>query len=134
MLRPKGEAHDLQKILRGMFSSWEYNVIKGLKITWYSNNRIPEQNYWFGRYIFDKKLIQINSIFDHKKVPRYVIENIIWHEFLHHIDVWHMITAYINQINWHATPFYRDVAAYPKHFKSLKFACAWMDKHKKEGL
>jgi len=93
------------------WSRWPKNVTPGISI---------------GRYHPDKALITISPILDTKKVPKYFISHVIYHEMLHHILPWEETENGYSILH---TPAFREAESrYKHHAKALKWEENNMDK------
>ncbi|MGQ0505478.1 MAG: hypothetical protein ACT4TC_09175 [Myxococcaceae bacterium] len=81
-----GRTHDLQHIFRTLNLRYFRNRIDAT-ITYgpAPRSRRPRKSIKMGSYHSDSRVIRIHPALDHPKVPRYVVEWIVFHEMLHHI-------------------------------------------------
>lgn len=84
-LQPQGHHFDLEAIYCKLNQTYFDNRVKA-HITWSRRppNR-PRTSIRFGSYHTKDKLIRINRLLDQPFVPRYVIENVVFHEMLHQL-------------------------------------------------
>jgi hypothetical protein len=85
LLQPQGHHFDLEAIYRELNQTYFANRIRA-HITW--SRRPPQRprlSIRFGSYHARDRLIRIHCLLDQHFVPRYVVENIVFHEMLHQL-------------------------------------------------
>jgi len=85
LLQPLGRYFDLATILQDLNQSYFCNRVQA-HITW--SRRPPQRRRMsirFGSYQERDRLIRIHRLLDQAFVPRYVVENVVFHEMLHQI-------------------------------------------------
>ena len=82
-LNPNGKLYNLTDIFNSLNSEYFNNSLSVL-ITWGKRSpRYAVKRRTLGNYQKKTNTIRINPILDSRKVPRYVIEFIVYHEMLH---------------------------------------------------
>lgn len=80
-----GKVYDLKRIYDQLNNKYFNNRIK-LSISWFTKPRYKRFcTITYGSYDQTLKLIKINELLDNKKVPKYFVEFVVYHEMLHHI-------------------------------------------------
>ena len=80
---PQGQYYNLSDIFEALNKAYFSNSVSSA-ITW--GNKSPRhavRKRRLGSYQRDRDIIRINPVLDSKKVPRYFIEFIVYHEMLH---------------------------------------------------
>jgi hypothetical protein len=83
--RPQGHYFDLEAIYHNLNQHYFVNRIQA-HITW--SRRPPQRkrkSIRFGSYQERNRLIRIHCLLDQAFVPRYVVENVVFHEMLHQL-------------------------------------------------
>jgi predicted SprT family Zn-dependent metalloprotease len=84
-VQPHGERYDLQSI----FDRLNYRYFAGsvdAYITWGRRRALPgKRSVQLGTYSAPERLIRINPVLDQPRVPRHVVEKVVFHEMLHHV-------------------------------------------------
>jgi hypothetical protein len=83
---PSGRHHDLSTIFSGLNRRYFRNRIDAA-ITYGPAPRVrrPRKSIKMGSYSAESRVIRIHPALDHRRVPRYFVEWIVFHEMLHHI-------------------------------------------------
>ena len=82
-INPNGKLYNLTDIFNSLNSEYFNNILSVL-ITWGKRSpRYAVKKRTLGNYQKKTNTIRINPILDSRKVPRYVIEFIVYHEMLH---------------------------------------------------
>ena len=79
ILSAQGHVYDLEQIFEELNTKYFYGLLARPVMTWSgerSRNRL-------GHYDPAHNAIVVSSVFDHPRVPRYVVEYIVYHEMLH---------------------------------------------------
>lgn len=85
VLQPKGQYFDLQAIYHDLNRQYLSNRIQA-RITWARRPpKRPRMSIRFGSYHTEDRLIRIHRLLDQHFVPRYVVENVVFHEMLHEL-------------------------------------------------
>lgn len=81
----RGQYFDLQQI----FDQLNFRYFAGgvdAYITWGRRRQVPgKQSVQLGTYSEAERLIRINPVLDQARVPRHVVEKVVFHEMLHHV-------------------------------------------------
>ena len=83
-LKPEGEVHNLSEIFQAVNAGY-FDAKLDLRITWFGRGNIPRTRILYGSYHHLRKEVRVNRILDQEKVPRSVVEFIVYHEMLHHV-------------------------------------------------
>ena len=86
-IEPVGSHHDLSSIFEALNRRYFRNRIAAT-ITYGPAPRAsrgPRKSIKMGSYSSDSKVIRIHPALDQRKVPRYFVEWIVFHEMLHHV-------------------------------------------------
>jgi hypothetical protein len=76
---------DLEAVYHELNQTYFANRIHA-RITWSRRPpQRPRQSIRFGAYYAQDRLIRIHPLLDQDFVPRYVIENVVFHEMLHQL-------------------------------------------------
>lgn len=122
VLRPQGRHFDLEAIYQTLNREYFGNQVQA-QITWGRRPpRRPRRSIRFGAYNSEEQLIRINPLLDQAFVPRYVVENIVFHEMLHQINPPQRLNS-----RWsiHTPAFRRAERRFP-HFEQAE---AWQHRH-----
>jgi hypothetical protein len=86
-LDPVGRHHDLNRIFETLNARYFRRNRITATITYgpAPRSRAPRKSIKMGSYSADSKVIRIHPALDQRKVPRYFVEWIVFHEMLHHI-------------------------------------------------
>jgi predicted metal-dependent hydrolase len=95
----KGEIYDLEEIFRQMNDLYFDNQIKKPTLTWSARTTFRR----LGHHDAAHDTIVISKSLDDKKVPRYVVEFVVFHEMLH---IFHPMKLQ-NGRRYHHTPAFR---------------------------
>ena len=85
LLQPHGHYFDLEAIYHDLNQRYFVNRVQA-QITW--SRRPPQRqrtSIRFGSYQERDRLIRIHCLLDQAFVPRYVVENVVFHEMLHQL-------------------------------------------------
>jgi hypothetical protein len=85
LLQPQGRYFDLEAIYDDLNQHYFINRVQA-HITW--SRRPPQRkrrSIRFGSYQERDRLIRIHCLLDQSFVPRYVVENVVFHEMLHQL-------------------------------------------------
>jgi len=85
LLQPRGRYFDLAAIYHDLNQRYFVNRVQA-QITW--SRRPPQRqrtSIRFGSYQERDRLIRIHCLLDQSFVPRYVVENVVFHEMLHQL-------------------------------------------------
>jgi len=85
LLQPQGHYFDLEAIYHDLNQRYFVNRVQA-HITW--SRRPPQRrrtSIRFGSYQERDRLIRIHRLLDQSFVPRYVVENVVFHEMLHQL-------------------------------------------------
>jgi len=85
LLQPRGRYFDLAAIYHDLNQNYFVNRVQA-HITW--SRRPPQRqrtSIRFGSYEERERLIRIHRLLDQSFVPRYVVENVVFHEMLHQL-------------------------------------------------
>ena len=112
LLQPQGRYFDLEAIYHEINQSYFVNRVQA-HITW-SRRPLQRQrtSIRFGSYQERDRLIRIHRLLDQSFVPRYVVENVVFHEMLHQL----IPRQYMNG-RWyvHSPEFRRQERRFPHH-------------------
>lgn len=82
-IKPKGSIYNLTEIFSSLNRKY-FNDSVSAHITWGKRSpRYAVRRRTLGSYQEKTKIIRINPILDRRRVPRYVVEFIVYHEMLH---------------------------------------------------
>ena len=119
----KGSFYDLQEIYRRINTLYFADRLS-LRITWFPKPRYKKySSLTFGSYMRHLRLVRINEILDHPKVPEYFIDFVVYHEMLHD-DCPPMLDR--SGRLWIHTPLFKKRE---KEFSLYKKAKEWEEKH-----
>jgi predicted metal-dependent hydrolase len=76
---PRGHTYDLEKIFDELNTRHFWGLLARPRLTWSQNHARNS----LGHYDPAHNAIVVSRIFDHPRVPRYVLEYILYHEMLH---------------------------------------------------
>jgi hypothetical protein len=121
-LQPQGHYFDLDSIFRALNQTYFANRVEA-RITWSRQApKGPRTSIRFGSYQARDKLIRIHRALDQPFVPRYVIENVVFHEMLHQVIPRQRVNG-----RWsvHPPEFRRQEQRYPQHRQAEQ----WQRRH-----
>ncbi len=121
-IQSQGRHFDLEAIYQALNHDYFGNQVQA-RITWGRQPpRRPRRSIRFGAYNSGERLIRINPLLDQAFVPRYVVENVVFHEMLHQINPPQRING-----RWsiHTPAFRREERRFP-HFEQAE---AWQRRH-----
>lgn len=81
-LDPRGSHRDLRVVFEYVNSTYFRRAIANPTLAWTEESPAIRLGYYFGPL----NLLAVNRVFDSERVPRYVLEFVVYHELLHHID------------------------------------------------
>jgi hypothetical protein len=81
-IEPRGERRDLKIVFDYVNSTYFNNKVKDPVLAWVSESPARRLGYYFEPL----NLLAVNLVFDAERVPRYVLEFVVYHELLHHVD------------------------------------------------
>ena len=119
---PFGRCFDLQEILNEIMDKYT-GYIEEIHITWRKPSTGRKSVTWASfRDLGKGGLIRVNALLDNPRVPRYVIESLVFHEILHFI-----VPAQVNNKKWdiHSRKFNEIMAKFPHHEKAER----WKEKY-----
>ena len=121
-IQSQGRHFDLEAICQALNRDYFGNQVQA-RITWGRQPpRRPRRSIRFGAYNSNERLIRINPLLDQAFVPRYVVENVVFHEMLHQLNPPQRING-----RWaiHTPAFRRAERRFP-YFGQAK---AWQRRH-----
>ena len=121
-IQSQGRHFDLEAIYQTLNRDYFGNQVQA-RITWGRQPpRRPRRSIRFGAYNSRERLIRINPLLDQAFVPRYVVENVVFHEMLHQLNPPQRING-----RWsiHTPAFRRAERRFP-HFEQAE---AWQRRH-----
>jgi len=89
-LRTAGRAHDLDEVLQRVRNRY-FGGLGEVRITWGRSRSTGAKrgartrSRALATYNFDDGTIRVNPVLDSPRVPRYVLEWVVYHELLHHV-------------------------------------------------
>ncbi len=81
-LDPKGRNRDLKAVFDYVNSTYFRSKIGNPILAWVSESPARRLGYYFEPL----NLLAVNRVLDAERVPRFVLEFVVYHELLHHID------------------------------------------------
>lgn len=121
-LQPQGRHFDLEAIFQALNRDYFDDRVEA-RITWGRQPpRRRRRSIRFGAYDSRARLIRIHPLLDQAFVPRYVIENVVFHEMLHQLNPPQRING-----RWsiHSPAFRRQERRFP-YFEQAE---AWQRRH-----
>lgn len=82
MVEPRGSARDLRTVFDYVNANYFSGRLRNPILAW--SNESPRQRLGF--YFEPLNLMAVNRVLDSERVPRYVLEFVVYHELLHHVD------------------------------------------------
>jgi len=82
ILEPRGKQRNLSSVFDYVNSNYFRGKIRNPILAWVAES--PSQRLGF--YFAPLNLLAVNTAFDSERVPRYVLEFVVYHELLHHLD------------------------------------------------
>ena len=121
-LQSRGRHFDLEAIYQALNRDYFDNRVQA-RITWGRQPpRRPRRSIRFGTYNSSERLIRISPLLDQAFVPRYVVENVVFHEMLHQINPPQRLNG-----RWSIhTPAFRHAERRFPHFEQAE---AWQRRH-----
>ena len=121
-LQSGGQYFDLEAIYQALNRDYFGNQVQA-RITWGRRPpKRPRRSIRFGVYDSSERLIRIHRLLDQSFVPRYVVENVVFHEMLHQLHPPQRING-----RWsiHSPAFRREERRFP-YFGQAE---AWQRRH-----
>ncbi len=117
---PLGRHHDLSRIYAALNLRYFHNRVAAT-ITYgpAQKQRGPRKSIKMGSYSADSKVIRIHPALDQRRVPRYFVEWIVFHEMLHHV---HPVRRLSDGRRLVHTP---QFAAHEERFHDIRRARRW---------
>lgn len=84
VLRPEGAVYNLTEIFADLNERY-FEGSLNLGITWFGNGRMPKTRVRWGSYHMGRQEIRVNRLLDGERIPKHVVEFIVYHEMLHHV-------------------------------------------------
>lgn len=81
-IEPRGERRNLKTIFDYVNSNYFSERLRVPTLAWVDESPARRLGYYFEPF----NLLVVNRVFDTERVPRYVLEFVVYHELLHHID------------------------------------------------
>jgi len=104
---PRGHFYDLDAIFEDLNTHFFYGLMARPRMSWSQN----KTRRILGHYDPAHNAIIISRIFDHPRVPRYVLEYIVYHEMLH---LKHPVKLRGSRRCVHSTEFQADEKLFPR--------------------
>ncbi len=82
LLTPRGNVRDLKSVLVYVNSYYFSGRLKDPDLVWVDESPLRR----FGFYFEPLNLLAANKVLDSERIPRYVLEFVMNHELLHHVD------------------------------------------------
>ena len=122
VLQPRGRHFDLEAIYQALNRDYFDNRVQA-RITWGRQpSRRPRRSIRFGVYNHKERLLRIHPLLDQAFVPRFVVENVVFHEMLHQLHPPQRING-----RWSIhTPAFRHAERRFPHFERAE---AWQRRH-----
>jgi hypothetical protein len=79
---PRGRSRDLKTVFDYVNSTYFRGTIRNQMLAWVDESPAKRLGFYFDPL----DLLAVNRVFDSERVPRYVLEFVVYHELLHHID------------------------------------------------
>ncbi len=79
---PLGQRRDLRTVFDYVNSTYFRGTIRDPMLAWVDESPAKRLGYYFEPL----NLLAVNRVFDSERVPRYVLEFVVYHELLHHVD------------------------------------------------
>ncbi len=126
LLSTAGTVYDLKKLYAEINRKY-FNSELQLGITWFGETRRTARvRLSLGLYYDALKLVKIHRLLDTEKVPRYVIDFIVFHEMLHAA-----VPSYVDATGRHHI-HNKEFKQREKAFQGFSQADAWLKAHKQE--
>lgn len=122
-LCPYGAHHDLRNIADSVNQRYFQGRLE-VGITWAqaARSRRRRKTISLGQYCFDRKVIFVHPSLDGRRVPRYVVENVVYHEMLHHV----LGEEVVGKRRIMHSPEFRRLE---QRYRKYRQAEAWKDRH-----
>jgi hypothetical protein len=111
---PKGKVYDLEEMAQEISERYFEGKFPKVPIYWSAKRA---KRYW-GKYYPNPPRIILNTRLDRPKVPRYVVEAVLYHEMLHHALG---IRTVCGRKHAHTREFRRAERAFPNHAQAEAF-------------
>lgn len=122
ILSTRGHHFDLEAIYQELNQYYFANRINA-RITWSRQApRRPRTSIRFGSYHPRDRLIRIHRLLDQAFVPRYVVENVVFHEMLHQLIPRQRVNG-----RWYVHP--PEFRQYEERFRDYRQAEQWKRRH-----
>ena len=111
---PQGHTYDLENIFEDLNQQFFHGLLARPRMTWsreHARNRL-------GHYDPAHNAIVISRVFDHPRVPQFVVEYIVYHEMLH---LKHPVKLRGSRRCVHSAEFQVDEKLFPKLSEAQKF-------------
>jgi len=79
---PRGDVRDLKSVFMYVNSYYFSGRLKDPDLAWIDESPTVR----FGFYFEPLNLLAANTVLDSERIPRYVLEFVMYHELLHHVD------------------------------------------------
>ena len=79
---PRGDVRDLESVFEYVNSCYFSGRLEDPELAWVDESPLSRFGFYFGPL----NLLAANKILDSERVPRYVLEFVMYHELLHHVD------------------------------------------------
>jgi hypothetical protein len=79
---PRGDVRDLESVFEYVNSYYFSGRLKNPDLVWVDESPLVR----FGFYFEPLNLLAANKILDSERIPRYVLEFVMYHELLHHVN------------------------------------------------
>ena len=110
----RGRIYDLDRIFDELNVRYFYGLLARPRITW-SQNRARNS---LGHYDPAHNAIVVSRVFDHPRVPRYAVEDIVYHEMLH---LKHPVKLRGSRRCVHSTEFQAEERLFPHLVDAQRF-------------
>lgn len=123
--QPQGHHFDLEAIYHHLNQTYFDNRVRA-RITW--SRRAPQRprtSIRFGSYHSKDKLIRIHPLLDQPFVPRYVVENVVFHEMLHQLIPCQRIKG---RWQMHPPEFHQQEQCYPHHQRAEQWKQRYLNR------
>jgi len=111
---PQGLTYDLEAIFEELNTKFFHGLLARPQMSW-SSERARNR---LGHYDPAHNTIVVSRVFDHPRVPRFVVEYIVYHEMLH---LKHPVKVRGSRRCVHPAEFYNEERLFPDHEKAKQF-------------
>ena len=123
--QPQGHHFDLEAIYHHLNRTYFNNQVEA-RITW--SRRAPQRprtSIRFGSYHSKDRLIRIHPLLDQPFVPRYVVEDVVFHEMLHQLVPCQRLNG-----RWlmHSPAFRQQEQRYPHHQRAEQWKQRYLNR------